>query len=77
MDDSNDAEIESISAKTDVQDNEVLENVGSESTWKVIISKSDTYKYFYVEFKHGRNAIRRKCVKCGTIVESNNFGTIV
>ena len=41
----------------------------------MIISKSDTYKCFYVEFKHGRNAIRRKCIKCGTMLESNNFGT--
>ena len=69
----NDKEIELISSETDVQDNVVLEKIGSESTWKVIKSKSDTYKFFYVEFKHGRKTIRRKCIKGGTIVESNNF----
>ena len=36
MDDLNDAEIESMKAKSDVQDNEVLENVDSKSTWKLI-----------------------------------------
>ena len=48
MNDLNDAEIESISAETDVQDNEVLENVGSGSPCKVVKSKLNTCSNFYM-----------------------------